>query len=281
MINAIVESYIQGVSTRKVQTIVSHLGLDQLSPSSVSRISKELDEKVEEFLKRPIEHPTPYVLIDATYFKVRDGARYISKAFFIAIGVRDDGYREILGVRITECEDELFWSGFFDELKERGLRGVKLVVSDGHQGIQAAVETSFLGASWQMCHVHIIRAMLKNVAKKDRKELAKKGKDALEDEQKMQDFVLELEERGYTKAAETIERFRYSLWNYKAFPKPHWRRIRTTNALERINKELKRRSRVIGAFPNDASLLRLAVSILMDINEEWITGRRYLRMDVE
>jgi len=132
-----------------------------------------------------------------------------------------------------------------------------------------------------MCHVHIIRAMLKNVAKKDRKELAKKGKEALEDEQKMQDFVLELEERGYTKAAETIERFRFSLWNYKAFLKPHWRRIRTTNALERINKELKRRSRVIGAFPNDASLMRVAVSILMDINDEWITGRRYLRMDVE
>ena len=281
MINAIVESYIQGVSTRKVQTIVSHLGLDQLSPSSVSRISKELDEKGEEFLKRLIEHPTPYVLIDATYFKVRDGARYISKAFFIAIGVRDDGYREILGVRITECEDEFFWSGFFDELKERGLWEVKLVVSDGHQGIQAAVETSFLGVSWQMCHVHIIRAMLKNVAKKDRKELTKKGKEALKNEQKMQDFVLELEERGYTKAAETIERFRYSLWNYKAFPKPHWRRIRTTNALERINKELKQRSRVIGAFPNDASLLRLAVSIFMDINKEWVTGRRYLRMDVE
>jgi len=281
MINAIAESYIQGVSTRRILSVVSHLGLDQLSPSSVSRISKELDENVEEFLKKPIEHPITYFYIDATYFKVRTGARYVSKALFIAIGVRDDGYREVLGATIRDCEDELFWSGFFDELKERGLRGVKLVVSDAHPGIQAAVETSFLGASWQMCYTHFSRAILKNVAKKDQEEIAKKCKEAREDEQKMQDLAIELEERGYLKSAETIDRFSYSIWNYKAFPKSHWRRIRTTNALERINKELKRRSRVVGAFPNDESLLRLAVSILMNIDEEWITGRRYLRMDVE
>jgi putative transposase len=281
LINAIAESYLQGVSTRRIQNIVSHLGLEQLSPSSVSRISKELDEKVDEFLKRPIEHEIRYLFIDATYFKVRDGARYISKALFIAIGVRQDGYREILGAKIAEVEDEAFWSDFFDELKERGLRGVKHVVSDGHKGIRNAVETSFVGASWQMCHVHFNRAVLKKVAKRDRKEVASKIKEALEDENKMYELATELEERGYSNAANTIERFSHSLWNYKAFPESHWKRIRTTNSLERINKELKRRSRVIGAFPNDASLLRLAVSILMDVNEEWITGRRYLSMEEE
>jgi putative transposase len=281
MINAIAESYIQGVSTRKIQNIVSHLGIDQLSPSSVSRISKELDEKVEEFLKRPLEHPVMYLYIDATYLKVRVGSQYVSNALFIAAGVRDDGYREILGAKLCDCEDELFWTGFFDEMKERGLKGVKLIISDGHLGIQAAVKTSFLGASWQMCHVHFNRALLKHIAKKDQKEIGMKCKEAREDEQKMQDFAIELEERGYLKAVGTIERFRYNLWNYKAFPKTHWKRIRTTNGLERINKELKRRSRVIGAFPNSESLMRLAVSILINFNEEWITGRRYLRMDEE
>jgi putative transposase len=281
LINAVLESYLQGVSTRRIQDIVSRLGIESLSASSVSRISKELDEKVEEFLKRPIEHPIPYLYVDASYFKVRTDSRYVTKAFMIVTGVRDDGYREILGARIADGEDELFWSGLFQDLKDRGLSGVKLVVSDGHKGIRKAVDKSFLGASWQMCHVHLIRAVLRNVAKKYHKEIADKIKMALEDETAMQQLIHELEDRGYSKSADTAESFRFSLWNYRAFPREHWRRIRTTNGLERINKELKRRTRVVGAFPSDQSFMRLGVSILIDINEEWMTTRKYLSMDAD
>jgi len=250
LINAVIESYLQGVSTRRVQDIVSQLGIENLSASSVSRISKELDEKVEDFLKRPIEHGIPYLFVDASYFKVRTDSRYITKAFLVVTGIRDDGYREILGARIADGEDELFWSGIFEDLKERGLSGVKQVTSDGHKGIQKAVEKSFLGASWQMCHVHFTRAVLRNVAKKYHKEIADKIKVALDDEMKMLELEAELQERGYSKAADTIDHFKFSLWNYRSFPAGHWRRIRTTNGLERINKELKRRSRVVGAFPS-------------------------------
>jgi putative transposase len=281
LINAVIESYLQGVSTRRVQDIVSRLGIEELSASSVSRIAKELDEKVEEFLKRPIEHPVPYLFVDASYFKVRTNSRYVTKAFLIVTGIRDDGYREILGARIADGEDELFWSGLFQDLTDRGLSGVKLVISDGHKGIQKAVEKSFLGASWQMCHVHLVRAVLRNVAKKYHKEIADKIKIALEDETKMHELILEIESRGYSKAADTLERFRFSLWNYRSFSREHWRRIRTTNGLERINKELKRRTRVVGAFPSDRSFMRLGVSILIDINEEWMTSKKYLSMDMD
>lgn len=281
LINAIVESYLQGVSTRRVQDIVSRLGIEELSASSVSRIAKELDEKVEEFLKRPIEHPIHYLFVDASYFKVRTDSRYVTKAFLVVMGIRDDGYREILGAKIADGEDELFWSGLFQDLADRGLSGVKLVISDGHKGIQKAVEKSFLGASWQMCHVHLVRAVLRNVAKKYHKEIADKIKIALEDETKTQELILELEGRGYSKAADTLEHFRFSLWNYRSFSREHWRRIRTTNGLERINKELKRRTRVVGAFPSDKSFMRLGVSILIDINEEWMTTKKYLSMDTD
>jgi putative transposase len=279
LINAVIESYLQGVSTRRVQDIVSRLGIENFSASSVSRISRELDEKVEEFLKRPIEHPIEYLFVDASYFKVRIESRYVTKAFLIVTGIRDDGYREILGARIADGEDELFWSGLFQDLKDRGLSGVKLVISDGHKGIQKAVEKSFLGASWQMCHAHLVRAVLRNVAKKYHKEIADKIKIALEDETKMQELIRELESRGYSKSADTLEHFQFSLWNYRSFPPSHHRRIRTTNGLERINKELKRRTRVVGAFPSDKSFMRLGVSILIDINEEWMTTKRYLSVD--
>jgi len=281
LINAVIESYLQGVSTRRVQDIVSRLGVEDLSASSVSRISRELDGRVEEFLKRPIKHSIPYLFVDASYFKVRTDSRYITKAFLVVTAVRDDGYREILGARIADGEDELFWAGFFDDLKDRGLSGVKLVVSDGHKGIQKAVEKSFLGASWQMCHVHFIRAVLRNVAKKYHKEIADKIKIALENETEMQQLYLDLESRGYSKSAGTIEHFQFSLWNYRSFPRNHWRRIRTTNGLERINKELKRRTRVVGAFPSDQSFMRLGASILIDINEEWMTTKKYLSMDTD
>jgi len=276
---AVSESYLQGVSTRRVEKVMTALGVEGISASSVSRITKELDEKVYEFLSKPIEHEIPYLFIDATYLKVRDGLHYENKALFIVAGVRDDGYREILGARLADSEDSLFWQDLFDDLKERGLRGVKLIVSDGHKGIQKAVRESFIGSSWQMCHVHLIRQTLKKVPKKKHKEVAEKIKEALVDHQKLQELIRELDKMGYKSAADTLESFQYDLMNYMQFPKNHWRKIRTTNIMERTNKEIKRRTKVVGAFPSQESVLRLVVSILIDINEEWITGNKYLIME--
>jgi putative transposase len=276
---AVAESYLQGVSTRKVQEVVSKFGLENISASEVSRIAKDLDEKVKEFLERPIEGEIDYLFLDASYFKVRSQGRYKNKALLIVTGIHENGYREILSAKVEDNEDEPAWVSLFEELERRGLKGVQLVTSDGHKGIQKAVEKSFLGASWQMCNVHFMRAVLKNISKKDKAEVAYELRVALEDESKMQILANKLNQKGYSKSAETIERFRFDLWNYKAFPRPHWIKIRTTNGVERINKELKRRSRVAGAFSNDESLLRLAVCIMMDINEEWITGRRYLSVE--
>jgi transposase-like protein len=276
---AIAESYLQGVSTRRIETIIREFGLENITASEVSRIAKKLDEDVEKFLKRPIEEPTPFLFIDASYFKVRTDGRYVNKALLIAAGIHEDGHREILGAAVADSEDESCWEDLFEGLKARGLCGVKLVISDGHKGIQKAVERNFVGASWQMCNVHFTRAVLKNIPKKDKREIAYMLKDALEDENKMQELAVILDEKGYSKAAETIDNFRFDLWNYKAFPRPYWRLIRTTNSLERINKELKRRSRVAGAFSNDQSLLRMAVCLMMDINEDWMTGRKYLSLE--
>jgi transposase-like protein len=276
---AIAEAYFEGISTRKVKEVVSKFGLEDISASEVSRIARELDEKVKEFLERPIEDEICYLFVDASYFKVRSQGRYITKALLVVTGIHENGCREILGAKVAPNEDEPVWESLFEELKDRGLKGVQLVVSDGHKGIQKAVEKAFLGASWQMCNVHFMRAVLKNIPKKDKAEVAYQLKEALEDENKMQILADTLRQNGFSKSADTIERFRFDLWNYKAFPRPHWRRIRTTNGVERINKELKRRSRAVGAFSNDESLLRLAVCILMDINEEWITGNRYLSLE--
>lgn len=276
---AVAESYLQGVSTRKVQEVVSKFGLENISASEVSRIAKDLDEKVKEFLERPIEGEIDYLFLDASYFKVRSQGRYKNKALLIVTGIHENGYREILSAKVENNEDEPAWVSLFEELERRGLKGVQLVTSDGHKGIQKAVEKSFLGASWQMCNVHFMRAVLKNIPKKDKAEVAYELREALEDESKMQILANKLDQKGYSKSAETIERFSFDLWNYKAFPRQHWIKIRTTNGVERINKELKRRSRVAGAFSNDESLLRLAACIMMDINEEWITGRRYLSVE--
>jgi putative transposase len=278
---AIAEAYLEGIATRRVKEVVSKFGLENISASEVSRIAKELDEKVREFLNRPIESEISYLFVDASYFKIRSEGRYKSKALLIVTGIHENGYREVLGAKVEDNEDEPAWERLFEELKARGLKGVKLVISDGHKGIQKAVEKSFLGASWQMCNVHFMRAVLKNIPKKDKAKVAYELKEALEDEGKMQILADRLADMGYSKAAETIESFRFDLWNYKAFPRQHWIRIRTTNGIERINKELKRRSRVAGAFSNDESLLRMAVCIMMDINEEWITGKRYLSLEDE
>ena len=169
---AIAESYLEGVSTRKVEKVLSKLGLNGISASEVSRIAKKLDKQVKEFLNRPIEGRFPYLFADASYFKVRTDGRYISKALLTVTGIREDGYREILSAAIAESEDYYCWQNCFEDLRARGLNGVELVVSDGHKGIQSAAQKAFIGASWQMCNVHFMRSVFKNIPKKDKKEVA-------------------------------------------------------------------------------------------------------------
>jgi putative transposase len=228
------------------------------------------------FLERPIDSHIPYLFVDATYFKVREGIQYISKDHLVVVGLRVDGYREILGARVADPEHELTREGIFSDLKDRGLRTVYLIISDGHTGIQAAAKRMFPGSSWQMCHVHFIRAVLRKVSRKYHKLIAERLKECLSDSTLLLAYAKELENTGFSRAADTIYRFEHGLMNYRAYPREHWKKIRTTNLLERVHKEIKRCTKKVGAFTNEASLLRLAVSILIDINEEWITGNRYL-----
>jgi putative transposase len=276
---AIAESYVQGVSTRRVRLIMEQFGITGVSASTVSRICQELDDKVAEFLGRQIDTPCWCLMVDASYYKVCEDSRYVNKALLIVLGVRTDGYREVLGMRIADSEDQSFWEDLFHSLQERGLDGVRFVVSDGHKGIQNAVQTCFRNASWQMCHVHLQRAVLRKLPMKHRKQVSLELAEALEDPEKLDMFTIELGEMGLGRAGETIERFRYDLFNYQAYPEGIWDKIRTTNMPERLNKELKRRSRVIGAFPNKASLTRLAGSILININQDLLTGYRYIDTD--
>jgi transposase-like protein len=203
----------------------------------------------------------------------------VNTAVLIIAGIREDGYREILGIRVADSENEGFWLSLFDDLKSRGLRGVQLVISDGHEGIQKSVKTSFLGASWQMCQVHFLRAILRNVPKKRQSEVIALVKSALNGyEDRLSEVADKLERIGFLKAADTVELFMFDVGNYRDFPTEHWKRIRTTNMVERVNAEIKRRTKVVAAFPSSESLMRLIGSILIDMNEDWVTGYRYLNM---
>jgi transposase-like protein len=244
-------------------------------------VGRELDTKVQEFMEKSLDSYYPYLFVDASYFKVRDDTRYVNKALLVIVGVRTDGHREVLGARVADAEHELTWEGMFSDLKEQGLTKVDLIISDGHTGIQSAAGRMFPGSSWQMCHVHFIRAVLRKVPRKYHKEIAEVLKESLTDSGKLLEYATQLDERGFSRAADTIHRFHHGLMNYRSAPPEFWKKIRTTNLLERVNRVLKRRSKKIGAFPSDASLLRLAGSILIDINEEWITGNRYLSLKNE
>ena len=279
MDSVILESYIQGVSTRNVKNIVENLGMENVSASYVSTLASELDERVKEFLERPIETPMKFIYIDATYFKVRENGKYGNKALYVCIGINSEGRREILSSRLYDSESEVEWESFFDDLKKRGLTGVELVISDGHKGIQESVTRSFLGAAWQYCHVHFMRNLQKLIPKKKQSSVMQIVKQALENESLISTAQDLLVKEGIDKASEMFERWYPSLYNYRAFGASNQRRLRTTNVLERLNLEFKRRTKKIGAFPSEQSLMRLVVSIMMDINEEWITGRRYIKME--
>ena len=240
--SVILESYIQGVSTRNVMNVVESLGVENISASYVSALASELDAKVKSFLERSIDRPMKFIYIDATYFKIRENGRYGNKALYVCIGIDSDGRREILSCKLCDSETEMEWESFFDDLKERGLKGIELVISDGHKGIQESVTRSFLGAAWQYCHVHFMRNIMKLIPKK-KLSVMQIVKQALENESLVSEAQDTLVKEGLDKASEMFERWYPSLYNYKAYSESSQRRLRTTNVLERLNLEFKRRTK--------------------------------------
>ncbi len=278
----IVESYLKGVSTRKVESIVSELGIE-LSHETVSRLSHELDELVTAFRTSDLESYYPYLYVDATYLKVFDGVRFVSRAVLVAIGVSSSGMREILDINIMESESFSTYTDFFDGLKQRGVKKVDLVISDGHRGIKKAARESFNGSSWQFCSIHLKRNLMKIVAKKELEEVLEYLNDVLhcdsfEEATSMANGMIATYEDTRPKLAKFLMDNLYDACTFLTFPKTHRRKIHSTNVLERFNKEIKRRTRVIGAFPNDGSVLRLLVPLAIDTNAKWLT-RKYVNWD--
>ena len=278
------EAYVHGVSTRSVDDLVRALGMDGISRSQVSRLCEEIDEKVKPFLGRPIEGDWPYVWLDATYLKVRRGGRIVSVAVAIAIGVNGDGRREVLGLDICPSEAETFWGEFLRKLARRGLRGVKLVISDAHEGLKAAV-AKVLGASWQRCRVHFMRNALAHANKNGRRVVsafiatafAQGSPDAAG---KQWRHVADQLRAKLPKLAVLLDEAEVDVLAFMSFPREHWDKISSTNPIERLNGEIKRRANVVGIFPNDDAIVRLVGAILMEQNDEWAVQRaRYMTLE--
>ncbi len=273
-------AYVEGVSTRKVDDLVQALGLTGVDKSKVSRICQELDEAVSAFRDRPLETEYPYLWLDALYLKVRQNHRIVSMAVVIAIGVQETGEREILAVDIGASEEEAFWTEFLRGLVARGLKGVQLVISDAHQGLKEAIATVLAGAAWQRCRVHFMRNVLAHVPRGDKSVVAvairtifaQPNQEAAR--QQLAEVVQAMEPR-WPKAAQVLSAGEDDVLTYMTFPPEHWTRIYSTNPLERLNREVKRRTNVVGIFPDPDAALRLVGSVLIEINDEWQVGRRY------
>jgi putative transposase len=274
------EAYVKGVSTRKVDDLVRALGLSGISKSKVSRICQELDELVSAFRQRPLEGDYPYVWLDALYVKVRQRHRIVSQAVVIAIGVRRDGERTVLGFDIGPGEEEAFWTAFLRQLKERGLTGVQLVTSDAHHGLKNAVQAVLAGATWQRCRVHFMRNLLARIPQRNKAMVAAALRTifAQPDRQaagQQLAGVAEALQPHWPAAADLLWEAADDVLAFMAFPESHWRRIYSTNVLERLNKEVKRRTRVVEIFPNHAAVVRLVGALLVEADEEWQVQRRY------
>jgi transposase-like protein len=286
LVLALMEMYVEGVSTKKVKDVTEELCGTSFSKSVVSSLAGSLDSELSAWRSRPLEAAAyPYLFVDARYEKARVDGRVASQGVLVVSGVRDDGFREILGVEVADTESEATYQELFRSLKRRGLKGVELVVSDDHGGLKAAVERHFQGASHQRCQVHYTRNVLGMVGATRRKELASDlraifaapdGRSALE----LASSVAEKwRGKGHEKVACHIEEHIEECLSCLAFPESHRRRIRTTNGLERLNQEIKRRTRVVRIFPNPESCLRLVSALAVEQSEEWLTGRRYLDME--
>jgi putative transposase len=277
------EAYIQGVSTRSVDELVKTMGMTGISKSQVSRLCTEIDERVNAFLERPIEGDWPYLWIDATYLKVRQAGRIVSVAAIIAVAVNTDGVREILGMAIGPSEAEPFWSGFLRSLTRRGLRGVKLVISDAHEGIKAAVAKVFK-TTWQRCRVHFLRNALAHAGKGQRQMVLALintvfAQDTQEAAVTQWRVVADQLREKFPKLATVMDDAESDVLAFMSFPKSHRVQIHSTNPLERLNAEIKRRTNVVGIFPNEPSITRLVGALLLEQNDEWQLQRRYLPLD--
>src|SRR5262245_43529330 len=279
LVSVVQEAYVAGVSTRKVDQVVESLGL-RISKSEVSRLCVGLDEQVEAFRNRPLEGRYPYLWLDAKVEKVRDGGRVVRKALVLAYGVHESGYRELIALDVGEAETEAFWRGFLRSLVERGLTGVELVVSDAHAGLKRAI-AQVLGCSWQRCTVHFLREALGHARREQQPMLAALlrplfNAEAGADARLLLGEALERLSTPLPKVAALLEEAEEDLLAFYAFPPDHWTKLRSTNPLERVNREIGRRTDVVGIFPNDRSLIRLAASVVIEQNDEWLVGRRYL-----
>jgi transposase-like protein len=278
------EAYIQGISTRSVDDLVRALGMEGISKSQVSRLCEELDERVTTFLERPIEGDWPYLWIDATYVKVRQNGRIVSVAVIVAVGVNSDGRREVLGMDIGPSEAEPFWTAFLRKLTRRGLRGVKLVISDAHEGIKAAV-SKLLCATWQRCRVHFMRNALAHAGKSGRRVVSAFIATAFAQEtpeaaSQQWRSVADQVRPKLPKLATLMDDAEPDVLAYMTFPREHRTKLHSTNPIERLNGEIKRRTEVVGIFPNEAAITRLVGAILMEQSDEWAVQRaRYMTLE--
>jgi len=278
------EAYIHGVSTRSVDELVRAMGMTGISKSQVSRLCGEIDDKVAVFLNRPLEGDWPYLWLDATYVKVREQGRIVSVAVIVAVAVNSDGRREVLGISIGVSEAETFWTEFLRSLARRGLRGVKLVVSDAHEGLKAAV-SKVLHASWQRCRVHFMRNVLAYAGRQGRRVVAAFigtafVQDDAEAARAQWRQVADQLRPKVPKLAALMDDAETDVLAFMSFPKDHRPKIHSTNPLERLNGEIKRRTEVVGIFPNEAAITRLVGAILLEQNDEWTVQRaRYMTLE--
>ena len=278
------EAYVQGISTRSVDDLVQAMGMSGISKSQVSRLCSEIDDKVQTFLNRPLEGDWPYVWLDATYVKVRQAGRIVSVAVIIAVGVNNDGRREVLGMDIGASEAEIFWVEFLRTLARRGLRGVKLVISDAHEGLKAAI-ARVLHASWQRCRVHLMRNLLSHAGLQGRGvasafiATAFAQEDAEAAKAQWRKVADQLRPK-LPKLAAFMDAAEADVLAYMDFPAAHRAKLHSTNPLERLNGEVKRRTDVVGIFPNEAAITRLVGAILLEQNDEWAVQRaRYMTLE--
>jgi putative transposase len=280
----VVEAYVKGVSTRKVDDLVRALGIDGISRSEVSRICKSLDSEVRAFLARPIEAPCPYVWLDATFHKVREHGRVVSVATVVAVGVTSTGERTILGAATGPSEDHQFWVAFLRQLVKRGLTGVRLVISDAHEGLRQAIAKVLHGATWQRCRVHFMRNLLSVVPKQAQDTVAAVVRTIFSSPDHASAMaqlheVASMVQAKFPDAAALLEDAAEDVLAHMHFPREHRRRLHSTNPLERLHKEIKRRTRVVGIFPTRDSLMRMVGTLLAEQDDEWqVSDRRYFSL---
>jgi transposase-like protein len=278
------EAWINGVSTRRVEELVQAMGMTGISKSQVSKLCREIDERVGSFLDRPLEGEWPYLWLDATYIKQRQGGRIVSVAAIIAVAATTDGRREIIGLSIGDSEAMVFWMEFLRSLVKRGLKGVKLVISDAHEGLKAAISKALSGSTWQRCRVHTTRNLLARVPKTQQSRLAALLREAFtapnaEKAHAAWRSVADAARESHSKLAVAMDEAENDVLAYMDFPAAHRAKLHSTNGLERLNKEVKRRADVVGIFPNEASIVRLVGAVLLEANDEWQLQHRYLSIE--